>query len=125
MKVQPTNQIGMASVSLTERVEGGGEVYVPVAPAQMEGGADAFAGQESKKEVSKEELEKALKSMNKFLENNGTYLQFKRHDKLNEFYVQVVDKTSNEVISEIPSKRMLDVYAEMLSTIGLLVDQKA
>ncbi|WP_338655575.1 flagellar protein FlaG [Sporosarcina psychrophila] len=63
-------------------------------------------------------------SMNTFLESANTQLRFKFHEKLNEYYVTIVDSTTDEVIREIPSKKLLDIYAAMREFVGLLVDRK-
>ncbi|CAM3274668.1 flagellar protein FlaG [Filibacter tadaridae] len=63
-------------------------------------------------------------SMNNFLETANTHLQFKFHEKLNEYYVTIVDSTTDEVIKEIPSKKLMDIHAAMREFIGLLVDRK-
>lgn len=63
-------------------------------------------------------------------EDNGltnpirTNLQFKYHEDLNEYYVEVVNPLTNEVIKEIPPKKMLDMYAAMASFMGLVIDVK-
>ncbi|APH03586.1 flagellar protein FlaG [Bacillus weihaiensis] len=73
---------------------------------------------------NKDQLEKVIKSINDFLESSSTHLQFKLHEELNEYYVTVVDNQTNEVVREIPSKKVLDVYAAMTEFIGLIVDKK-
>jgi len=73
---------------------------------------------------SKEQLEKAVKGINDFVETSNTHIQFKLHEKLNEYYVTVVDNDTKEVVREIPSKKVLDVYAAMTEFIGLIVDKK-
>jgi flagellar protein FlaG len=80
---------------------------------------------QSNEQPSKEELEKAVKSINDFIKPSNTHIQFKLHEKLNEYYVTVVDDITKEVVREIPSKKILDVYAEMTEFIGLIVDKKA
>jgi|GEM_PF-1096192 len=80
--------------------------------------------EEPQKEFSKEELKKAVDGLNKWLENSNTHLSFKLHEKLNKYYVQVVSSITNEVIREVPSKKLMDVFAEMQNIIGLLVDEK-
>lgn len=80
--------------------------------------------QQSKEQPSKEELEKAVKGINDFLESSRTHIQFKLHEKLNEYYVTVVDDQTKEVVREIPSRKVLDVYAAMTEFIGLIVDKK-
>ncbi|MFJ7932839.1 flagellar protein FlaG [Sporosarcina sp. NPDC096371] len=63
-------------------------------------------------------------SMNTFLASANTQLRFKFHDKLNEYYVTIVDSTTDEVIREIPSKKLMDIHAAMREFVGLLVDEK-
>ncbi|GGE81765.1 flagellar protein FlaG [Priestia taiwanensis] len=77
-----------------------------------------------KKEITKEKIERVTGDMNKFLEPSRTHLQFKLHEKSNEYYVELVDDRTQEVIREIPSKKLLDMHAEMITFVGLLVDKK-
>ncbi|MDQ0218401.1 flagellar protein FlaG [Peribacillus cavernae] len=72
----------------------------------------------------KEKLDKIVESMNEFLQPSNTSLKFELHEKLNEYYVTIVDDVTHEVIKEIPSKKMLDMYAAMTDFVGLMVDKK-
>lgn len=74
--------------------------------------------------VSKDKLEEIVKSMNQFLMPTNTTLKFTMHEELKEYYVQIVDEKTKEVIREIPSKKMLDMYAAMKDFLGLVVDRK-
>ncbi|MCM3443059.1 flagellar protein FlaG [Metabacillus halosaccharovorans] len=75
-------------------------------------------------EYSKYQLEQAVKGINDFMESSNTHIQFKLHEKLNEYYVTIVDDITKEIVREIPSKKILDVYAAMTEFIGLIVDKK-
>ncbi|RNB92642.1 flagellar protein FlaG [Brevibacillus fluminis] len=120
MNVQSVNQIGRASVSSTERAESVGVNL----PGSGSTGKIPYVSPSAQQEQSEEELNKAVDSLNKWMDNNGTHLSFKLHDKLNEYYVQVVDNQTEEIIREIPSKKILDIFAEMQHMVGLLVDRK-
>lgn len=72
----------------------------------------------------KGEIEKVIDGMNDFVSVSNSHLKFELHDKLQEYYVTIVDDRTKEVIKEIPSKRLLDIYAEMKDFLGLLVDKK-
>jgi flagellar protein FlaG len=76
------------------------------------------------KQVSKEDLEKVIDQMNEFLEPTYTSVQFKLHEKTHNYYAVLVDSATSEVIKEIPSKKMLDMYAAMEDFIGILFDKK-
>jgi flagellar protein FlaG len=73
---------------------------------------------------TKEKIEKAVKGMNDFLSVSNTHLKFQYHEKLKEYYVTIVDGKTDEVVKEIPSKKLLDMFAAMNEYIGLMVDKK-
>ncbi|NRD79391.1 flagellar protein FlaG [Bacillus sp. BRMEA1] len=74
--------------------------------------------------LSKEKTEKIIKNMNDFLKDSNTQLVYKYHDELKEYYVAIVDENTNQVVQEIPSKKLLDIYAAMKEYLGILVDKK-
>lgn len=78
---------------------------------------------QSNKPISKDELEKAVQKVNEFLKPVETSIQFELHEKLNEYYVKVINKETKEVLREIPPKKMLDMYAAMAELIGLIVNE--
>ncbi|WP_240458670.1 flagellar protein FlaG [Virgibacillus sp. Bac330] len=74
--------------------------------------------------VTKDKLKTAVEKLNEFIEPLRTDLRFKFHEKLNEYYVTVVNPLTDEVIKEIPPKKMLDMYADMAEYMGILIDEK-
>ncbi|WML46069.1 flagellar protein FlaG [Neobacillus sp. PS3-40] len=72
----------------------------------------------------KEKVKEIVKGLNDFLQPAHTSIKFKLHEKLNEYYVTIVDDITNEVVKEIPAKKLLDTYADMAEHLGLLVDKK-
>ncbi|MCT2537263.1 flagellar protein FlaG [Aquibacillus koreensis] len=75
-------------------------------------------------EPNKEEVKSLVDSLNKFLEPTYTNLKFEFHEKLERYYVTIVDPESKEIIKEIPPKKLLDVYASMAELMGFIVDEK-
>lgn len=73
---------------------------------------------------TKENLQKVINAMNDVLKPTHTSSKFVLHEKLNDYYVQVVDQVTNEVLKEIPNKKFLDMYAEMIDFMGIFVDKK-
>lgn len=76
------------------------------------------------KVVHKGEVQTVVSKMNEFIEPLRTNLKFVLHDELNEYYVTIVNPHTNEVIKEIPPKKMLDMYAAMAELMGIFIDQK-
>ncbi|MCB2294284.1 flagellar protein FlaG [Clostridium algoriphilum] len=77
------------------------------------------------KENSEIEIKNAVSKINKILEGEGTHLLYEKHDVLNQMIIRVVDNNTNEVIEEIPSKKILDMVAKMCKMAGILVNKKA
>ena|SRR5699024_4805941 len=73
---------------------------------------------------NKEQMETMVYKLNEFIEPLRTNLKFQLHERLNEYYVEVVNPMTDEVIKEIPPKKMLDMYADMAELMGLIIDQK-
>jgi flagellar protein FlaG len=74
--------------------------------------------------VSKANLEKVIDAMNNMLKPAHTSSKFVLHEELNDYYVQIVDEVTQEVLKEIPNKKFLDMYAEMIDFMGIFVDKK-
>lgn len=79
---------------------------------------------EQSSDIDKKQLEVVVSMFNDFLEPVWTNLKFELHDRLDRYYVSVIDSATDEVIKEIPPKKMLDMYADMAEFMGFLIDEK-
>lgn len=75
-------------------------------------------------EETKAKVQEAVNMMNEILETNNNTSKFLYHEGLDRYYVTVVDKNTEEVIKEIPPKKLLDAFYEMQKMIGMIVDEK-
>jgi len=82
------------------------------------------AVQVEEQELSKEKIQLAVDSLNDFLEINNSSSKFVLHEGLNRYFVQVVDAKTDEVVKEIPAKKLLDAFYEMQKLVGMIVDKK-
>lgn len=86
--------------------------------------AEEKTKQEEDKSASKEKLQKAVYSLNEIFEINNRNLKFEYHEGLKEYFVKLVDTKTDEVIREIPSKKILDAFYEMQKLVGMIIDEK-
>ncbi|UUV25153.1 MULTISPECIES: flagellar protein FlaG [Lysinibacillus] len=75
-------------------------------------------------ESTKKVLQQAISTMNDMLETNHSASKFMFHEGLERYYVTIVDRDTEEVIKEIPPKRLLDAFYEMQKMLGIIVDEK-
>ncbi|EON73419.1 flagellar protein FlaG [Lysinibacillus sphaericus] len=83
---------------------------------------ETIVGEE--KEISKEKLQQAVQAVNDFLEINHSSSKFKYHEGLERYYVTIVNRDTEEVVKEIPPKKLLDAFYEMQKLLGMIVDEK-
>ena len=82
------------------------------------------AGTHGDQLVKQAKIESMVEVLNDFLEPVNTSIKFVLHDKLDRYYVKVIDSKTDEVVREIPPEQMLDMYAAMAEFMGLIVDKK-
>ena len=75
-------------------------------------------------EVTKEKVQDAVTKMNEMLELTNSTSKFLYHEGLDRYYVSVVDRETEEVVKEIPPKKLLDAFYEMQKMLGMIVDEK-
>lgn len=80
--------------------------------------------QQQTEQIHNNDVKQAVQNLNTFIEPLQTNLKFQYHEDLNEYYVEVVNLLTDEVIREIPPKKLLDMYAAMADFMGLLIDKK-
>lgn len=85
---------------------------------------EKLAVQIGEQSVSKEKLQQAVDSVNEFLQMNHSESKFVLHEGLDRYFVQVVDTETEEVVKEIPPKKLLDAFYEMQKLVGMIIDEK-
>jgi len=86
---------------------------------------DTQKGEEvGKEDLSADKAKKMTASLNDFLETTSTKLRYEFHEKLEKYYVTLVDSETDKVVREVPDKKLMDMYASMLEFIGVLIDKK-
>lgn len=78
----------------------------------------------SNDDETKAKVQEVVDKMNKMLEVNQSAAKFKYHEGLERYYVTVVDSTTDEVLKEIPPRKLLDAFYEMQKLFGMIVDEK-
>lgn len=75
-------------------------------------------------EVTKAKVQEAVSKLNEMLDVTNSTSKFLYHEGLNRYYVTVVDQKTEEVVKEIPPKKLLDAFYEMQKMLGMIVDEK-
>ena len=111
--INPSKNEGRVPVTTTEEVSLIQEV------STVENSKESF-----KEDLSASKVKKMTESLNDFLETTSTKLRYEFHEKLEKYYVTLVDSETDQIVREIPNKKLMDMYASMLDFIGVLIDKK-
>ncbi|WP_281216906.1 flagellar protein FlaG [Lysinibacillus capsici] len=107
-----SKKVGSEEFSMTTPVKSQSEVQTRELPAADD------------QEISKDKLQNVVDTVNEFLQVNHNASKFVLHDGLDRYFVQVVDTQTEEVVKEIPPKKLLDAFYEMQKLLGMIVDEK-
>ena len=79
--------------------------------------------QNDRKSISPEEIKKTVDELNKLSGSLNEKVQFSLDDATNRVIIKVMDRDTNEVISEIPGKYSIRLLEHFREHMGLFVDE--
>lgn len=74
--------------------------------------------------IPKEKVQKAVDALNEFMTVQNRNSKFVMHDGLDRYFVEVVDAETEEVIREVPPRKLLDAFYTMQKFLGMIIDEK-
>lgn len=90
--------------------------------AREKGRADSSEQQGKEQQASNDQIRKAVEQLNKSMANSEAV--FGIHEGTNRVTIKIVDKSTKEVIKELPPEKTLDMIARVWDLAGILVDEK-
>ena len=107
-----------SSVQAAEQID---KTTSVVENAQEKGQADS-GEQNKEQQPSHEQIRKAVEKLNRSMQN--TEAVFGIHEDTNRVTIKILDKSTKEVIKELPPEKTLDMIAKVWELAGILVDER-
>lgn len=82
-------------------------------------------GNGSGNEISDKSIKDLTKKLDAVVGDFGVHAEYAFHDKLKDVMIKIVDDKTGAVVSEIPSKKILDMIAKFCEMAGIFVDKRA
>lgn len=117
-----TKDLAIASLSIPKAVEETTKVNDTESSLKQLMKAEQQANE--KDSIPKEKVKKAVDALNEFMTVQNRSSKFVMHDGLDRYYVEVVDAETDEVIREVPPRKLLDAFYTMQKFLGMIVDEK-
>ncbi|HOP74677.1 MAG TPA: flagellar protein FlaG [Bacillota bacterium] len=86
--------------------------------------SDELAEKAFNKNADDRNIDEKLEQLNQTAELFNKAIRFDKHEETGRTIIRVVNTENDEVISEIPPQKILDILARIEQTIGLLFDEK-
>lgn len=90
--------------------------------SQEKGQTDNGEQGKDQQQVYHEKIRKAVETLNKQLANSEAV--FGIHEDTNRVTIKIVDKSTKEVIKELPPEKTLDMIAKVWEMAGILIDER-
>ena len=122
MDIRPIGISTSPGPIVTEKNTGAGHAaaaQLPAAPV-----VSAAAVQQASAAPKIEQVEEAVKAANKTVQSLSPNLEFSIDKDSERTVVKIVDRQTNEVIRQVPSKEMLEIAKAIDKVQGLLIKQK-
>ena len=74
--------------------------------------------------LDKNKLNKEIENVNAQLDSLNHSLRMKFSEEAEQFYVEVIDVRTKEVLDSIPGKHMIELAAKLKDMIGFFIDEK-
>lgn len=118
-KAEETAEAGRQTVQAAEKVDRTTSIVENSQEKNLTGGEEQQAKEQ---QATNEQIRKAVEQLNKSMGNSEAV--FGIHEKTNRVMIKIVDKTTKEVIKELPPEKTLDMIAKVWDMAGILVDER-
>lgn len=108
-----------SSVPMAEQVDRTTSV---VENTQDKGQAGNGEQQGKEQQATHEQIRKAVEKLNKNMANSEAV--FGIHEDTNRVTIKIVDKSTKEVLKELPPEKTLDMIAKVWEMAGILIDER-
>jgi flagellar protein FlaG len=125
MNIGPTTNFTQAAALFPARETASGAAAIALKPADAAARAGGAASPAAPKAPAKDELAQAVKSINNVLRERSPGLEFSIDLDSDRSVVKVVDKDTNEVIRQMPSREALEIAKAIDKLQSLLVRDSA
>lgn len=83
------------------------------------------ANAKKKEEPKEEDMQEMIKELNELMSRINCNLEFSYHKEVNVMSVKMIDKSTHEVIKELPPEEMIDNMIQAKDWIGAFLDKNA
>lgn len=77
------------------------------------------------KKITDKDVGKAVDKLNKLIEDKETHAEYELYGDFKDLTVRIVNNKTNEVVQEIPPRKLIDMVNKLCEMAGVFVDKKA
>ena len=80
--------------------------------------------QDTKEKINPEALNETVNELNKQMDLLNTNITFGYNDKINQMFINVIEKSTGKVIRQFPTEEAMRLSVKMKEIVGIIFDKK-
>lgn len=123
MDVNGISQGRLAASGSSQNVSGEKSQTVNVNKSSDNGSINS-QGQSQDKVITKAQVENVVEKMSKLLDEENTHVEYEAHKGMWSAVIKIIDNKTDEVITQIPAKQVVEAMENFYDAIGIMMDKK-
>ena len=96
----------------------------PIRQVEQTADTSKIDQQKKKEEEDPKALSETVNELNKQMDLLNTNITFGYNDKINQMFVNVIEKSTGKVIRKFPTEEAMSLSAKMKEIVGIIFDKK-
>lgn len=75
--------------------------------------------------ITEEQVKNIVEKMSKLLDEENTHVEYEAHKGMWNVVIKIMDNKTNEIVTQIPAKQVVEAMENLYNSVGLIMDKKA
>ncbi|MFT8313952.1 MAG: flagellar protein FlaG [Clostridium sp.] len=76
-------------------------------------------------QITESQVKDVVDKMNKLLDGENTHVEYEAHKGMWNAVIKIMDNKTDEVVTQIPAKQVVDAMENLYNSVGIIMDKKA
>jgi flagellar protein FlaG len=82
-------------------------------------------GKGNNRVITEGQVQNVVEKMSKLLDEENTHVEYEAHKGMWNVVIKIMDNNTDEVVTQIPAKQVVEAMENLYDSVGLIMDKKA
>ncbi|AGK97793.1 flagellar protein FlaG [Clostridium pasteurianum] len=84
-----------------------------------------YQSQRHDRVITEAQVKNVVEKMSKLLDEENTHVEYEAHKGMWNVVIKIMDNKTNEIVTQIPAKQVVEAMENLYNSVGLIMDKKA